>query len=110
MAATNGALTIWSKLHGMFGDWQLALVSYNWGEGSVARAVQRSKLRGKDGTYLARHAGRDAQLLRPRLQAVRTSSVILRLRRHYRGIPNEPTSRRSRWPIQLIWKRRAAGR
>jgi membrane-bound lytic murein transglycosylase D len=34
IAATDAALDYLQKLHGMFGDWQLALASYNWGEGA----------------------------------------------------------------------------
>jgi membrane-bound lytic murein transglycosylase D len=43
VAATEGALTYLQKLHGDFGDWQLALAGYNWGEGNVARAVARNE-------------------------------------------------------------------
>ena len=35
LASTDAALTYLQKLYGMFGDWQLALAAYNWGEGSV---------------------------------------------------------------------------
>jgi membrane-bound lytic murein transglycosylase D len=46
VAATEGALTYLQKLHGDFGDWQLALAGYNWGEGNVARAIARTSSRG----------------------------------------------------------------
>ena len=91
VAATNGALDYLGKLHGMFGDWQLALASYNWGEGSVARAVQRSKARGKDGTYLALDMPAETRNYLPKLQAVKN---IIRNPAAYgvtiAGIPNEP--------------------
>ena len=69
--ATNGAIDYLSKLHGMFGDWQLALASYNWGEGSVGRGVQKAKARGKDGTYLTLDMPAETRNYLPKLQAVK---------------------------------------
>ena len=69
--ATNGAIDYLSKLHGMFGDWQLALASYNWGEGSVGRAVQRSKASGGPGNYLALNMPAETRNYLPKLQAVK---------------------------------------
>lgn len=69
--ATNGAIDYLSKLHGMFGDWQLALASYNWGEGSVGRAVQRSKASGGKGNYLALNMPAETRNYLPKLQAVK---------------------------------------
>ena len=69
--ATNGAIDYLSKLHGMFGDWQLALASYNWGEGSVGRAVQRSKAGGGKGNYLALNMPAETRNYLPKLQAVK---------------------------------------
>lgn len=69
--ATNGALDYLSNLHGMFGDWQLALASYNWGEGSVGRAVQKAKARSKDGSYLSLDMPAETRNYLPKLQAVK---------------------------------------
>ena len=69
--ATNGALDYLSNLHGMFGDWQLALASYNWGEGSVGRAVQKSKARGNAGNYLSLDMPAETRNYLPKLQAVK---------------------------------------
>ncbi len=69
--ATNGALDYLSNLHGMFGDWQLALASYNWGEGSVGRAVQKSKARNLDGSYLSLDMPAETRNYLPKLQAVK---------------------------------------
>lgn len=91
VAATRGALDYLEKLHGMFGDWQLALASYNWGEGSVMRAVARAKAAGKDGTYLTLNMPAETRNYLPKLQAVKN---IIRDPARYginlRSIPNEP--------------------
>lgn len=91
VAATNGALDYLSKLHGMFGDWQLALASYNWGEGSVGRGVQKAKARGKDGTYLTLDMPAETRNYLPKLQAVKN---IIRNPAAFgltlASIPNEP--------------------
>jgi membrane-bound lytic murein transglycosylase D len=42
LQATNAALDYLQNLHGMFGDWELALAAYNCGEGCVARAQTRA--------------------------------------------------------------------
>ena len=91
VAATNGALDYLSKLHGMFGDWQLALASYNWGEGSVGRGVLKAKARGKDGTYLTLDMPAETRNYLPKLQAVKN---IIRHPAAFgltlASIPNEP--------------------
>ena len=40
LASTRAALDYLKKLHGMFGDWQLALAAYNAGPGAVDAAVK----------------------------------------------------------------------
>ncbi len=59
LASTRAALDYLEKLHAMFGDWRLALAAYNWGEGSVSRAIKRNE-KAQLGTSLHRsdHAGR----------------------------------------------------
>ena len=40
--ATRAAAKYLKELHDMFGDWNLALAGYNWGEGRVSRWVDRT--------------------------------------------------------------------
>jgi membrane-bound lytic murein transglycosylase D len=91
VAATNGALDYLTKLHGMFGDWQLALASYNWGEGAVGRASARAKAAGRDGSYLTLNMPAETRNYLPKLQAVKN---IIRNPAAYgltiASIPNEP--------------------
>jgi len=51
LSSTEAALDYLQKLYGMFGDWQLALASYNWGEGSVGRAMERNRQKGLPTDY-----------------------------------------------------------
>ena len=91
VAATHGALEYLSKLYGMFNDWQLALASYNWGEGSVMRAVARARAAGRDGSYLSLNMPAETRNYLPKLQAVKN---IIRDPARYglrlKSIPNEP--------------------
>ncbi|WP_028497689.1 lytic transglycosylase [Microvirgula aerodenitrificans] len=46
VGATQAALNYLEYLHGLFGDWSLALAAYNWGEGNVSRAQERNRAQG----------------------------------------------------------------
>ncbi len=70
LASTNAALDYLEKLHGMFGDWHLALAAYNWGEGSVSRAIARNRKAGKPTDYLSLKMPAETRLYVPKLQAV----------------------------------------
>lgn len=65
--ATQAALDYLQKLHGMFGDWELALAAYNCGEGCVARAQGR---RG-GGDYSSLRLPAETRNYVPKLIAVR---------------------------------------
>lgn len=51
IASTRAVLDYFQYLHRMFGDWNLAVVAYNWGEGSVSRALSKSRRKGLSPTY-----------------------------------------------------------
>ena len=71
LASTRAALDYLQKLHGMFGDWQLALAAYNWGEGSVARAIARNQKLGLPTDYASLKMPNETQYYVPKLQAVK---------------------------------------
>ena len=56
LESTRAALDYFEYLHRLFGDWQLALAAYNWGEGSVQRAVARAKKSRNAKTRIADYA------------------------------------------------------
>ena len=71
LASTRAALDYLQKLHGMFGDWYLALAAYNWGEGSVARAIEKNKRANLGTGYLDLNMPAETRLYVPKLQAVK---------------------------------------
>lgn len=71
LASTRAALDYLQKLHGMFGDWHLALAAYNWGEGSVMRAIAKNKKLGLDTGYTDLKMPMETQFYVPKLQAVK---------------------------------------
>ena len=69
--STRAALDYLQKLHGMFGDWHLALAAYNWGEGSVGRALAKNKAAGLGLTYSELRMPNETRYYVPKLQAVK---------------------------------------
>ena len=91
IAATGAALDYLEKLHGMFGDWNLALASYNWGEGAVSRAVERNRAKGLPGDYESLSMPSETRNYLPKLMAVK--NIIANPARYglqIADIPNEP--------------------
>src|SRR5471030_1957169 len=73
IASTDAALTYLQSLYDMFGDWQLALAAYNWGQGSVQKAIARNQAAGKptDFESLADQMPAETRNYVPKLQAVK---------------------------------------
>ncbi len=71
LASTRAALDYLQKLHARFGDWHLALAAYNWGEGSVGRAMTKNKNAGLAQSYLDLGMPAETRLYVPKLQAVK---------------------------------------
>jgi membrane-bound lytic murein transglycosylase D len=71
--STDAALTYLQKLYDMFGDWQLALAAYNWGEGSVQRAIKKQQAAGLPTDYesMLYLMPKETQNYVPKLQAVK---------------------------------------
>ncbi|MGB4361936.1 MAG: transglycosylase SLT domain-containing protein [Rhodoferax sp.] len=69
--STRAALDYLQKLYGMFGDWHLALAAYNWGEGSVQRALKKAKKAGTGTGYDALTMPMETRMYVPKLQAVK---------------------------------------
>jgi membrane-bound lytic murein transglycosylase D len=73
LASTDAALTYLQRLYTMFGDWQLALAAYNWGEGNVQKAIAKNRAAGKptDFESLAELMPAETRNYVPKLQAVK---------------------------------------
>jgi membrane-bound lytic murein transglycosylase D len=79
VASTDAALKYLQYLHNMFGDWHLALTAYNWGEGSVQKAIKKNIANGR---------GTDFVSLSP-LMPIETRNFVPRLLA-YKAIISDP--------------------
>jgi membrane-bound lytic murein transglycosylase D len=71
LAATGAALDYLEKLYRMFGSWDLALAAYNWGEGSVSRAIAKNQAKGLPTDYESLTMPPETRNYVPKLQAVK---------------------------------------
>lgn len=91
LESTRAALDYLEKLYAQFGDWQLALAAYNWGEGSVARAIRRAKARGLPTDYSHLRMPRETANYVPKLEAIKR--IVLNPEKYGITLPeidNEP--------------------
>jgi membrane-bound lytic murein transglycosylase D len=73
--STTAALDYLARLYEMHGDWHLALASYNWGEGAVARAISRNRAAGRPADYESLSMPAETRHYIPKLQALK--NIIL---------------------------------
>ena len=101
-AATNAALTYLQKLHGMFGNWDLALAAYNAGEGTVQRAIDRNRRNGLPTDYASLPLPEETKNYVPKLQAIKN---IMKQPENYGlnidKIPNRPYFTKVTAPEQI---------
>lgn len=71
VASTQAALDYLQYIYEMHGDWQLALASYNWGEGAVARAIAKNRAKGLPTDYASLTMPAETRNYVPKLQAVK---------------------------------------
>lgn len=91
LAATDAALDYLQKLYNMFGSWELALASYNWGEGSVGRAIAKNQARGEPTDYLSLRMPPETRNYVPKLMAMK--NIIMNPAAYgltLNAIPNSP--------------------
>jgi peptidoglycan lytic transglycosylase D len=91
LAATRAALDYLQFLHDMFGDWELALAAYNWGENGVQRAISNNRAQHKATNYASLKMPKETRNYLPKLQAVKNiiaNPKLLGL--ELETIPNQP--------------------
>lgn len=71
IASTHAALEYLSYLYDFQGDWYLALASYNWGEGSVKRAMEKNAAAGLLTDYASLTMPNETRNYVPKLQAIK---------------------------------------
>ncbi len=86
LASTRAALDYLQQLHDRFGDWHLALAAYNWGQGSVNRAITRNQREGLPTGYTDLTMPMETRMYVPKLQAVK--NIIYRPEAFSTRLPN----------------------
>ena len=71
IASTTAALDYLKYIYEMHGDWQLALASYNWGEGAVGRAIAKNQAKGLPTDYAHLGMPNETRYYVPKLQAIK---------------------------------------
>lgn len=71
IASTNAALDYLEYLFEYQGDWFLAFASYNWGEGSVRRALDKNSAAGRPLDYRHLKMPKETTNYVPKLQAIK---------------------------------------
>ncbi|MAS00428.1 MAG: lytic transglycosylase [Nitrosomonadales bacterium] len=69
--STNAALNYLEKLYKDFGTWELALASYNAGEGRISRAIKRNKKNKRSRDYYNLRIPRETKNYVPKLFAIK---------------------------------------
>ena len=91
VASTSAALDYLRDLHDLFGDWHLALAAYNWGEKSVARAIEQNAARGRRTDFGSLALPEETRNYVPKLQALKNLIAYPdAFRLELEPIPNEP--------------------
>ncbi len=85
LASTRAALDYLQMLHGMFNDWHLALAAYNWGQGSVKRAIERNEKKGLATGYEDLTMPQETRMYVPKLQAVK--NIVARPQAFHAKLP-----------------------
>jgi membrane-bound lytic murein transglycosylase D len=91
IAATNAALNYLQKLYRIFGDWELVLASYNWGEGAVERSLNKNRNSGLPPDFRNISLPPETQNYVPRLIAIKniiSNPAIFGI--ELEPVPNEP--------------------
>lgn len=69
--STRAALDYLQVLYNRFGDWNLALAAYNWGQGNLSKAISRVRARGETETYENIAMPAETRNYAPKLLAIR---------------------------------------
>lgn len=89
--STHAALDYLEKLHGDFGDWELAIAAYNAGEGTVGRAIKRNQELGEGSDFWSLDLPAETTAYIPKLLAV--SRLVLQPESYNLALPpidNQP--------------------
>lgn len=86
--STRAALDYLQRLHYQFDDWQLALAAYNWGEGSVSRAIKKNQNANLTTDYFSLSMPKETKNYVPKLLAYKR--IIENPEKYGFRLPNVP--------------------